>query len=228
MRACLDARRLTCDTKRDQRAQRAPRRAAPHHRRIGLGERSLLRKPNANRMRAPSRPGQMARARDAADGGGARDGARALSGRRDIPPRSAPGSCEAARAKGGTVEVSDAPAEAVWRILLAAVSVWRRRGLGMAGRFASRYETKDEHDARKHILCWSTDVPRWTVCGLVCCLHVVHGFALRKASLREQCARLECCINAYERFDNTIQHIYTTGTHGAERLASWPLPCRTT
>ena len=32
------------------------------------------------------------------------------------------------------------------------------------------------------------------------CLHVVHEFVLLKVSVREHRARLECCVDGYERF----------------------------
>ena len=131
-------------------------------------------------------------------------GAGALRG---IPPHSAPGGCEAARESRWTLHVNDALQDGIVRILSTAVSVWRRRGLGMAGPFAAMYETRHGLAPRMRFSCWSIDVPRWTACSLLWRLHVVHEFVFLKASvgtLREHCARLEGCFGACERFQKSF------------------------
>ena len=93
----------------------------------------------------------------------------------------------------------NALANANRRILIAAVSEGRRADLGAAGLFAVRYETRHGHDPRMRRSCQSHDVPRWSMCRLQWSLHVVHEFVLLKVSVREHRARLECCVDGYER-----------------------------
>ena len=73
----------------------------------------------------PSRPRQNGVAREGADDGGAGRGAGGSGFRWDIPPRSAPGGCEAAQAKRWTSGVTDALSDAFLRICGAAVSAGR-------------------------------------------------------------------------------------------------------
>ena len=108
----------------------------------------------------PSRPRQFRLAYDAADGGGVGRGAQGSQILEDIPPGSAPGGCEVARAMLWTCLRSDAQNDGILRIWLAAVSDGRRAALGMAGPFASRYETRHGHAPRMRELCWSHDVSR--------------------------------------------------------------------
>ena len=99
-------------------------------------------------------------ARDAADGDGVGRGAQGSQIPEVIPPGSAPGGCEVARAMRWTCLFSYAQNDIISRILLAVVSDGRRAALGMAGPFGSRYETR--HGLAPHMreLCWSHVVSR--------------------------------------------------------------------
>ena len=151
----------------------------------------------------PARPRQNGTAREAADGGGAGRGAGGAGFLWDIPPRCAPGGCEAARESRWTLHVNDALQDGFLRIFLATMSERRRAGLGVAGLFAARYETRDGHDPRMRRTCQTHDVPRWSMCGLLWSLHVLHEFVFLRESVpgvREHCARLGHRVSGCERF----------------------------